>query len=166
MTAHSQLFTERQAICPESILIANSNSISAIATGTACITVISNSGISCVDLSGTLLAPALRTNLISVLRLVHQGLVVIFQNNAVVVLDKQQRILACGVKEHSHLVYVPVVLSCKRKPNANGLELGHWSKHLIEVCVAIWRSFALGATGNTIHGWRSERMLERRTLRF
>jgi hypothetical protein len=33
-----------------------------------------------------------------------------------------------------HLVYVPVVLSCKRKQNANGLELGHWSKHLMEVC--------------------------------
>jgi hypothetical protein len=95
-----------------------------------------------------------------------------------------------------HLVYVPVVLSCKRKQNANRLELGHWSKHLMEVCVlllliashnkaslvlgdvpsrvalvskhhvAIWRSFALGATGFTLHGWRYERMLERRTLRF
>jgi transposase InsO family protein len=100
MTAHSQLFTERQAIRPESILITNGDSISAIAAGTARIAVISDSGVSCVDLSGALLAPALKTNLISVLRLVRQGLVVTFQNDAVVVLDKQQRILARGVKEH------------------------------------------------------------------
>jgi hypothetical protein len=51
-------------------------------------------------LSGTLLAPALETNLISVSRLVRQGLVVTFQNDTVVVLDKQQRILVRGVKEH------------------------------------------------------------------
>jgi hypothetical protein len=100
MTAHSQLFTQRQAIRPESISIANGESISAIAAGTARIAVISDSGVSCVDLSGTLLAPALKTNLISVSRLVRQGLVVTFQNDAVVVLDKQQRILARGVKEH------------------------------------------------------------------
>jgi hypothetical protein len=99
MTAHSELFTERQAICPESITIANGDSISAIAAGTARIAVVSDSGISCVDLSGALFAPALKTNLISVLRLVHQGLVATFQNDAVVVLDKQQRILARGMKE-------------------------------------------------------------------
>jgi hypothetical protein len=101
MTAHSQLFTECQAICPKSISIANGDSISAIAAGTAYIAVISDSGASCVDLSGALLAPGLKTNLISVSRLVRQGLVVTFQNNAVAVLDKQQHIPACGVKEHS-----------------------------------------------------------------
>jgi hypothetical protein len=101
MTAHSELFRERQAICPESILITNGDSISAIAAGTACIAVVSDSGVSCVDLSGALLAPALKTNLSSVPQLVRQGLMVTFQNNAVVVLDKQQRILAGGVKEHS-----------------------------------------------------------------
>jgi hypothetical protein len=37
------------------------------------------------------------------------------------------------------------------------------SEHVI---VAIWRSFALGATGVTIHRWRYERMLERRCARF
>jgi hypothetical protein len=89
MTAHSQLFTQRQAIRPESISIANGDSISAIAAGTARIAVISDSGVSCVDLSGALHAPALKTNLISVSRLVRQGLVVTFQNDAVVVLDKQ-----------------------------------------------------------------------------
>jgi transposase InsO family protein len=110
MTAHSELFTERQAICPKSISIANGDSISAIAAGTARIAVVSDSSISCVNLSGALLAPALKTNLISVSCLVHQGLVVMFQNNAVVVLDKQQRILACGMKEHGlfRLVQPPV----------------------------------------------------------
>jgi hypothetical protein len=37
MTAHSQLFRTCQAICPEPISIANRESISAIAAGTACI---------------------------------------------------------------------------------------------------------------------------------
>jgi hypothetical protein len=116
MTAHSQLFTQRQAIHPKSILIANGNSISAIAASTACIAVISDSGVSCVDLSGTLLAPALKTNLISVSRLVCQGLVVTFQNNAVVVLDEQQRILARGVKEHGLfcLVYCNKTRQCQK----------------------------------------------------
>jgi hypothetical protein len=54
MTAHSQLFSERQAICPDSISIANGDSISAIAAGTARIAVISNSGVFCVNLSGRL----------------------------------------------------------------------------------------------------------------
>jgi 16S rRNA C1402 (ribose-2'-O) methylase RsmI len=100
MMAHSELFTERQAICPESISIANGDSISAIAAGTARIAVVSDSGVSCVDLSGALLAPALKTNLISVLHLLRQGLVVTFRDDAVVVLDKQQHVLARGVKEH------------------------------------------------------------------
>jgi hypothetical protein len=47
MTAHSQLFTERQAIRPEPISIANGESISAIAAGTACIVVIDDSGVAC-----------------------------------------------------------------------------------------------------------------------
>jgi hypothetical protein len=42
MTAHLELFTERQAIRPESISIANGDSISAIAAGTAHIAVVSD----------------------------------------------------------------------------------------------------------------------------
>jgi hypothetical protein len=110
MTAHSQLFTERQAIRPEPISIANGESISAVAAGTARIAVIGDSGVACVDLNGALLAPELKTNLISVSRLLRQGLVVTFRDDAVVVLDKQQHVLARGVKEHGlfRLVQPPV----------------------------------------------------------
>jgi hypothetical protein len=55
MTAHSQLFTTRQAIRPEPISIANGESISAVAAGTACIAVVGDSGVACVDLNGALL---------------------------------------------------------------------------------------------------------------
>jgi hypothetical protein len=49
-------------------------------------------------------------NLISVLRLLCQGLVVMFRDDAVVDLDKQQHVLAHGVKEHGlfRLVQPPV----------------------------------------------------------
>jgi hypothetical protein len=100
MTAHSQLFTTRQAIRPEPISIANGESISAIAAGTARIAVIGDSAKACVGLNGALHAPELKTNLISVSHLLRQGLIVTFRDDAEVVLDKQQRILARGVKEH------------------------------------------------------------------
>jgi hypothetical protein len=90
----------RQAIRPEPISITNGESITAVAVGTARIAVIGDSGVSCVDLNGALHAPELNTNLISVSRLLCQGLVVTFRDDAVVVLDKQQHVLARGVKEH------------------------------------------------------------------
>jgi hypothetical protein len=110
MTAHSEPFTVCQAICPEPVSIANGESISATAAGTACIAVIGDSGVVCVNLNGALHAPELKTNLISVLHLLRQGLAVTFRDNAVVVLDKQQHVLARGVKEHGlfRLVQPPV----------------------------------------------------------
>jgi hypothetical protein len=110
MTAHSELFTACQDIRPKPISIANGESISAIAAGTACIAVIGDSGVACVDLQGALLAPELKTNLISVLRLLCQGLIVTFQGNSVTVQNKQQLVLARGVKEHGlfRLVQPPV----------------------------------------------------------
>jgi hypothetical protein len=110
MTAHSELFTAHQDIRPEPISLANGKSISAIAAGTARIAVIGDSGVACVDLQGALLAPELKTNLISVSRLLRQGLIVTFQDNSVTVQNKQQLVLARGIKEHGlfRLVQPPV----------------------------------------------------------
>jgi hypothetical protein len=110
MTAHSELFTACQDIRPEPISIANGESISAIAAGTACIAVIGDSGVACVDLQGALLAPELKTNLISMLRLLCQGLIVTFQDDSVTVQNKQQLVLACSIKQHGlfRLVQPPV----------------------------------------------------------